>query len=138
MPKMQPISHVSPEFQAFLDSDLWQHARQAALERDNHRCVLCGSQESLQVHHTSYRAWWNPDGQYLMTLCDSCHRIITKYLKMCKIIASKSYVNKFDAIYFQVDAEELEEIGSVAYTPEEIQSMANVYHNFNNSIYYCD
>ena len=33
----------------------WRKAREAALRRDGHRCVVCGSTEKLQVHHIDGR-----------------------------------------------------------------------------------
>jgi hypothetical protein len=55
----------------------WERNRLAALERDGHRCVECGSPRFLHVHH---RVPWEP-GQTdphaldnLVTLCAGHHR----------------------------------------------------------------
>lgn len=58
-------------------SGQWYRNRKVVLERDNYRCVRCGSENRLHVHH---RNGWNPDDisthepDNLETLCASCHR----------------------------------------------------------------
>jgi hypothetical protein len=50
----------------------WLNGRQAALERDGFRCVQCGREDRLHVHHKD-----DPDcheADNLVTLCASCHR----------------------------------------------------------------
>ncbi len=52
----------------------WQAQRRAALERDNHTCVLCGDKDGPQVHHiTPYRYSQSHATENLVTLCRSCH-----------------------------------------------------------------
>ena len=51
--------------------------RQACLERDNFRCVLCGSENKLIVHHRDHngRGSSKPNNslENLETLCRACH-----------------------------------------------------------------
>jgi hypothetical protein len=50
----------------------WRLAREAALERDGHRCTNCGREDRLHVHHVG-----DPDCHELgnlRTLCERCHR----------------------------------------------------------------
>jgi hypothetical protein len=55
----------------------WERNRQAAVDRDGHRCVHCGSSVRLHVHHVTP---WAPDQadphalDNLVTLCVGCHR----------------------------------------------------------------
>lgn len=60
-----------------LEHPLWTKKRHTILERDNHKCCLCGSTDNLQVHHTQYRkgkkAWEYPNST-LVTLCKECHQ----------------------------------------------------------------
>lgn len=61
----------------------WNAARQAALERDNYTCQMCGITEQdslskygipLHVHHIDpYRNGHNNDQDNLTSLCVSCH-----------------------------------------------------------------
>jgi 5-methylcytosine-specific restriction endonuclease McrA len=61
----------------------WLAKRQTILERDNRRCIICGSTEKLIVHHKQYHLIkrlqifcdpWDYDDKYLITLCESCHK----------------------------------------------------------------
>lgn len=48
--------------------------RRRVLERDGHRCVLCGSDGNLRVHHLRRVAdGGSNDDKNLVTLCDDCH-----------------------------------------------------------------
>ena len=54
----------------------WLQLRDYVLDRDNHKCRICGSAESLRVHHIIEKSAdssnkYNPSN--LMTLCYSCH-----------------------------------------------------------------
>ena len=49
-------------------------ARAKAIERDSHKCVICGSSERLEVHHKKYRSdGGSDDMDNLVTLCAQCH-----------------------------------------------------------------
>jgi len=55
----------------------WQKKRAEICERDNWRCLFCGSDsKNLQVHHLVYRRkepWDYPEYLY-QTLCEDCHQ----------------------------------------------------------------
>lgn len=61
------------------DEDRFGGNRIKALERDGYRCVLCGSDEYVQVHHKDEtgrnkpKEIHNNDLNNLITLCGSCH-----------------------------------------------------------------
>lgn len=59
-----------------LRNPLWQRKRLEIFQRDNFKCVSCGSgDKSIQVHHLVYRKidpWAYPDYLY-QTLCEDCH-----------------------------------------------------------------
>lgn len=65
------------QYKLQLEHPLWLKKRQIILDRDNHKCMLCGSSENLQVHHTKYskgkKAWEYPNST-LVTLCRNCHQ----------------------------------------------------------------
>lgn len=61
----------------------WASKRNAILNRDGNKCVICSkSNGKLQVHHKQYHYIkrlqkhvdpWDYDDKYLITLCESCH-----------------------------------------------------------------
>ncbi|MBK6329274.1 MAG: HNH endonuclease [Bacteroidetes bacterium] len=67
-----------------LNTTQWKVFRNKVLERDNHQCVHCGAEKSLQVHHRQYhiskinnelKMPWNYNLKYLITLCATCHHM---------------------------------------------------------------
>ena len=60
----------------------WLEKRAKIIKRDNYKCVICGSEEDLVVHHKQYHVNergekflpWQYDDKYLVTLCKSCHQ----------------------------------------------------------------
>lgn len=60
----------------FIRSKAWKELREKALERDGHRCVLCGSDQNLQVHHVFPRKFHKDlqeDLDNLVVLCNRHH-----------------------------------------------------------------
>jgi len=53
-------------------SSLKSSVRNRVLRRDSHSCELCGSDETLEVHHKD-GDYPNNDMDNLITLCRSCH-----------------------------------------------------------------
>jgi len=52
----------------------WAARRLTVLERDNYRCVSCGSPHNLHVHHVRSRKHHGTNQMdNLQTLCESCH-----------------------------------------------------------------
>lgn len=66
------------------DAHDWNTARRNARARDGHKCVKCGSRDSLEVNHIEPRVgqgygmgcWNHLDN--LETLCHACHVVVTK------------------------------------------------------------
>ena len=68
-------------YRELLFDERWLKKRAHIIQRDNFRCVICGSTTKLIVHHKDY------DDKYLVTLCESCHcRGHQKYQIPMKII----------------------------------------------------
>ena len=65
---------MSWEFPEYPDN--WDEIREAAKKRDGYRCVKCGSQKSLHVHH---KIPLNKGGtnslDNILTLCERCHNL---------------------------------------------------------------
>jgi hypothetical protein len=76
-----PDQHGS--YGALLFDKRWKEKRNVILLRDNNRCVICGLDENLQIHHRQYqyvkalkqfKAPWEYSDRMLITLCNSCHQ----------------------------------------------------------------
>lgn len=48
-------------------------------KRDNHKCVICGCKDKLEVHHVKPKSEGGSNNVFnLVTLCKRCHKIIHK------------------------------------------------------------
>lgn len=69
-----PYPETPPWNGAVYYGEDWTAIRAAVLERDDHRCQLCGRPRRLEVHHLRK---WTPgtahDPNNLLTLCEPCH-----------------------------------------------------------------
>ena len=64
----------------------WQKKRLSVMERDGWKCTSCGCGEgvTLNVHHTYYergRAPWEFEDDSLITLCETCHGLLSGAIK---------------------------------------------------------
>jgi hypothetical protein len=62
-------------YNEFLQTEYWFAVREVVLERDCHECRICGSTNSLQVHHRTYKNRGQEHNNLtdLITLCRDCH-----------------------------------------------------------------
>lgn len=76
----QPETHGS--YGALILHPKWKAKRKEVIERDQFKCVICGSKEDLQVHHRQYhyvkatkkfKVPWDYPQHLLISLCSSCH-----------------------------------------------------------------
>lgn len=63
------------DYDEFLNSDEWKEVAEMVKERDNHKCVICGSIENLNAHHLRYRAD-RLDEDDIITVCGNCHQCL--------------------------------------------------------------
>jgi hypothetical protein len=70
---MQPAP-MEQQYYKYIHSKAWRSKRLEILERDGHKCVYCGSQIDLRVHHRTYINFGHEPLEDLETACDACHR----------------------------------------------------------------
>ena len=59
---------------SYLGED-WSTIREQVLERDGNRCVLCGNDDKVEVHHIrKHKPNQEHDLSNLIALCGTCHR----------------------------------------------------------------
>ena len=76
--KSEPDVDINQKLK-YMKSDEWKQKRLLVLARDNHKCVICGSDSNLEVHHTSYKTLYNEDLNDLVTLCRYHHHLQHEY-----------------------------------------------------------
>lgn len=58
-------------------SDIPKNTRDYILQRDEHKCQICGRETKLHIHHMTKRIdGGNHEPDNLITLCESCHRYV--------------------------------------------------------------
>jgi hypothetical protein len=73
----------------------WQKRRLEILQRDNFTCTSCGNNsETLNIHHCvpykkNLKIWEYQDNE-LTTLCENCHKEISKIINNCKNIITNN------------------------------------------------
>ena len=65
----------SMPYDEYLQSDHWIALRKLRIEFDETRCVNCGAQQNLQVHHKTYINRGAERLDDLETLCVLCHKL---------------------------------------------------------------
>lgn len=78
---------MDEQYTEYLNSDVWGKKRLMVLDRDGHKCQLCGNANNLQVHHMIYRRDV-PLGKEpisdLVTLCAKCHQDVHRLEKLSR------------------------------------------------------
>lgn len=68
---IQPVQRR--DYHHYLLSEEWKNKRRDVLAFWEYRCVLCYSDENVQVHHRTYERIGNERFTDLILLCDACH-----------------------------------------------------------------
>ena len=87
---IRPFDMGENDYYSAMASPRWRATRERVIERDGHKCQICGCKENLQVHHIRYKNDYMENDffntQYLVTLCRPCHEIITDAVKEAKLL----------------------------------------------------
>jgi hypothetical protein len=76
------VAPAHGSYGALLFDPRWKTKRLEIINRDSHSCVICKSNNGLQVHHRQYhfivqqnqfKLPWDYPHNLLITLCESCH-----------------------------------------------------------------
>lgn len=69
-----PMSKEWLSYSSYLGSGHWKKLRRQAFERDNWKCIKCGSELNLRGHHLKYRGNLHAcTVDDIQTLCRRCH-----------------------------------------------------------------
>lgn len=73
-PYYRGMNSKKRKYIAFLASPVWKRLREEALERSDHTCKHCGTEDELQVHHLNYERFGGMERpEDLIVLCRTCH-----------------------------------------------------------------
>ena len=78
-------------YQEYLQSEDWQQKRaQKFREARHHRCAICRSRTSLEVHHLNYRNWFDVQMSDLRILCRRCHEVAHAIIRSGLVLVGES------------------------------------------------
>lgn len=63
------------DYKEYIKSDKWKRIRAWILIFWDHRCAVCNSKESVNVHHRTYERLGNELTTDCIVLCDDCHKL---------------------------------------------------------------
>jgi hypothetical protein len=68
---------VNPNYEAYLQSEIWMELKAVMTRRRPYECVACGRDRALQLHHMRYPAdIWKTEPEHCCWLCDRCHEML--------------------------------------------------------------
>lgn len=87
-------------YEEFLKSDYWSSVKNKAKRRDNYQtCLFCGSNQNIDLHHTTYKWIGTKDElRAIIALCRTHHLEVHKLAKQKNIsvrLASNILQNKY-------------------------------------------
>lgn len=80
------------KYKNYLDSPFWRDFRIKVLKQDDFRCVRCGSEINLDVHHLTYKRVGKEKIHDCVTLCRTCHN--TLHDKKAKELSDKRFLKQ--------------------------------------------
>lgn len=71
-------------YREYLYTKHWKVTREAKLHAVSHRCQVCNSPKSLNVHHRTYERLGREKLEDLTVLCKECHELFHEHRKLVK------------------------------------------------------
>lgn len=79
------------EYAEYLKSAEWRKKRDEVLKKQNHKCIACGCEGNLHVHHHTYENLGNEKPHDLFVLCKGCHLKVHKGRMKIVIFTEEEY-----------------------------------------------
>ena len=86
------MGKVPSTYEIYLESEEWRQKRIKVFERDNYKCVHCGSTSNLSVHHLTYANLYHEELHDLVTVCDACHSAFHDLAKRAEYCTATYYL----------------------------------------------
>lgn len=71
-------------YRAYLVSPHWQATRKEFFEKNKYECTACGSSDSINLHHATYKRMGIEEEGDLVALCQDCHQKVHELQKETK------------------------------------------------------
>ncbi len=73
---MKVLTARQQEYYEYLQTGIWFKIRDSVVLRDEEKCRICNSEDSLNVHHRCYPEVYGKERKVdLITLCRKCHEL---------------------------------------------------------------
>ncbi len=63
-------------YMEYLKSDKWKEISKECKNLANNKCIRCGSEDELEIHHITYKNIYNEEQNDIECLCHLCHTTI--------------------------------------------------------------
>jgi len=105
--KSEPVKRVYVDYKDYINSVEWFKKREVRRKYDNNKCLYCGSEERLEVHHCHYETLGS-ECPYddLITLCRKHHQQVHDYQDRYQWYLME--IDHIDAIKLENDSSVLE------------------------------
>lgn len=72
---------VAPDwdYELYLKSQEWEERRSEYFSEHGKRCSICGSNQTIQLHHLNYKRLGYEKDSDLICLCSECHKLLHLY-----------------------------------------------------------
>ena len=77
-------------YKEYITSERWKGIRAAALKRDGEICQGCLVSSATEVHHKTYDHLYNEPLFDLVSVCQTCHEMVTRIDRKTQKIRSQS------------------------------------------------
>jgi len=67
---------ASKNYKDYIASKEWEETRREIFAKYGYRCVICGSEHNLHVHHITYENLGEEKDGDLVALCPECHKCL--------------------------------------------------------------
>jgi hypothetical protein len=111
------------EYEVYLKSPEWATKRRWALDRADHKCLICNSSHCLEVHHRSYDNLGAEGPNDLAVLCDGCHGLFHKHGRWAHRKRVEEELRRREREWEARKNKEIQEVGTPArlwYDPDTV------------------
>lgn len=99
LPGLAPVKHLSPEYNEYIESEIWKQKSLSMKEVAEFRCACCNREFrvcDLHTHHMSYHGLGSESSEQLLVLCRECHNRFHE-VRSCEIKEVMTLLRRINA-----------------------------------------